>query len=217
MRGLLGHEGAEPGPLAGGESLAIAFAVGARPEREAVPHGVRRCAVTTRAALRIRLRYDDAHRPGRALGEQQLAQPELPGALVELHGLDAAKAALPGAAVEGEDEARVGPEENRPWILEACALEAAALEDERVAAALARGKRRDQLFDAADVTLRNQPLERGEIERRGGPCRREQDGGEQQLQGAGQCGEGRAHRLAILRPRGMCSGHHAARMLRAAI
>src|SRR4029077_3273938 len=116
--------GLEAGALAHRQTGAVALAVGARPERKGVPNRACRRAVAARAALGIELRDHHALRARRAICELQLAQAELLAGGVELHGLDRMVAALCGVAVEGDDKARVGAEENDARILQGRALQA---------------------------------------------------------------------------------------------
>src|SRR6266403_4270610 len=151
VRRLQREERRQAGALPRRQLGAVALTVSARPEGECVPHGPRRRSVTAGTALRVDLGDHDLARARRPLREQQLAQPKLFAVVVELHRLHDLESALRRTAVESHDEARVRSEEDRPRILQAGTLQAAALEYQGIAIALHWRQRRNQLLDAADI------------------------------------------------------------------
>src|SRR5437667_121023 len=193
VRRLAREERREPRALARREPGAIALAIGAGPERKAVPHGPGRRPVTAGAVRRIHLGHLDLGGAGRRVGKHQLAQPELLLHVVELHGLDDAEAALRRAAVDGQDEAGVGPEKNHARIFRRRPLETAALEHEGVAAALRGRERRQQLLDAADILTPDERQQRCEVEASGPHGGRGERRARQQTQDTAQGARGGAY------------------------
>ena len=150
--------------------------------------------MTAGAVRRIHLGHLDLGGAGRRVGKHELAQPELLLPVLELHRLDDAEAALRRAAVEGQDEAGVGPEKNHARILGAGPLETAALEHEGVAGALRGRERRQQLLDTADILTPDERQQRCEVEASGPHGGRGERRGSQQTQDAAQGARGGAYR-----------------------